>query len=336
MSVRTLVWLQASERYGYPKDVEGEELDFVVVATVVGTLVALVGLPATYYWGRRNRQRPDLCYVRDFAVLMAPEDGLAGGHLKMTANGQNIKSISRTYVALFNMKGDSVDGSHVVALDPLRLTVEDGDSILQTRIMSQSRPQCAVALNFEEGNDREVYVNFDFLDAKDGVIVEVLHQGSSPVAVKGTIKGATLRDKGRADLTPHVIRALAAKTLWARIKFRFSGKFRIINIATALMTLLLVAMVVTVWVLPRPEATAPIPLTGLDLTTLEGQRQFVADAIKAGVMPKRAIEAFLPFSVIVTVPLLFVAYLWWRLLKPLVPTSITSDIKQADESNEEA
>lgn len=66
-------------------------MDIGFVATMVGAVLAVLALPFTYYIGRRNRQRPDLRYIRDFDVLMSPEDGLAGGNLLLTVNGSDIK-----------------------------------------------------------------------------------------------------------------------------------------------------------------------------------------------------------------------------------------------------
>jgi hypothetical protein len=51
-----------------------------------------------------------------------------------------------------------------------------------------------------------VRIGFDFLDAGDGGVIEVIHQENAAPAVRGTIRGASIGTGAkRITLTPAVI-----------------------------------------------------------------------------------------------------------------------------------
>lgn len=301
-------------------------MDLGLLLTIVGTGLAIIAFPATYYMGRRNRQKPDLQYVRDFDVLMSADDELGGGQLDLSIKGQNIDQISRTYVALYNKKGDSISGSEIVDSDPLRLESPEDDVILQARLLSQSRPQCGVALMLAGENQKAVRIGFDFLDAGDGLIIEVLHRGNSPIEVMGTIRGASFRDRGRATLTPHVIRTVAAKSLIARVKYRFSGRQKYVGISLLTVLILMIGMSIYSATISFGSATNPIAIADMDLSTLEGQRQFIAAANSAGIQSKKMDNLAIMLIGAPIVSVIFGFYALWYAFRVVIPQTITQNI----------
>lgn len=177
---------------------------------IVSLTVTVVGIPLAYFFGRRNRQRPDLRTSVDFDQVMAPLS-FAGG-LSLTWNGRSLTQLSRTNIAFWNHRGDMVVGTDIVSSDRLRIEVGDDDEILQVRIGSFSREQIGLAL---DGGD----VKFDFLDAGDGGVLEVLHLGDEPARMAGTLRGAKVRATVASDLSP---RGRNARNLPVR-KRLFSG-----------------------------------------------------------------------------------------------------------------
>src|SRR5438105_1790882 len=159
------------------------------VLAVVGIAASLIGIPATYYFARRSRQQPLLKYLLDFDVLLNPlESHAAEGAL--TFGGRSIARLSRTYVAIWNERGDTVGGSDVVGSDSLRIALAENDEFLQARVVYVSRRQCGIQVH-PSGEFAEI--SFDFLDQGDGGLIEVIHQGSTSPTIDGTIRGAMVR-----------------------------------------------------------------------------------------------------------------------------------------------
>ncbi|NYD78394.1 hypothetical protein [Arthrobacter cupressi] len=275
--------------------------------------------------------------MRDFDVLMSPDDGLAGGKLGVTIGGTAIERISRTYIALFNRKGDSVSGSDIVASDKLRIGVNDGDTILQARILAVSRPQCGFNLALVPPEASMVEVTFDFMDAQDGAILEVLHQGDTTASVGGTIRGATFRDRGKGDLTPSAIRTIAAKSLVARFnhysKKKGQNRFTF-SLLLLLPFVMLVLTIFQVWASYSNHASGPIGIEGFDFKTLEGQESFLAAASAAGLHPRGAGDILMVMLILLGMLVVLAFFMYRALVVDRIPKTITSHIVEAESEND--
>jgi hypothetical protein len=143
-------------------------MNFSDILAIVATLTSIVGIPVTFVVARRARQRPGLRYSTDFDMLLTPTDTLFGQGLYMTLGDQRIYRISRTTLAFWNNRGDTINGTDILTGDPLRLQFKDDDRLLQTRIVSMSRKQIKLAAEINSEDRSSVLINFDFLDASDG------------------------------------------------------------------------------------------------------------------------------------------------------------------------
>lgn len=242
-------------------------------------LLALVGIPLTWVLARRSRRLPKLQYAVDFDVLADPADGLVNAGLSMKFRGSDVERVSRTYLAFWNRSGDTVDRSHVLDHDPLRVVLGAGDVPLQTRVVNRSRQQNELASRIE--ND-QVLIDFLFLDAGDGGIVEILHQGAVPPVMAGTVKGARLeRVGGRLDLSGARIDWMAQRGILNRIRYRikssaaYTSRRRRLSLLVPViaMAILTVAVVVAVasQLLRTPHL---VDVNQYNLTTLQGQHAF--------------------------------------------------------------
>lgn len=250
-----------------------------VILGVLGLLVALVALPLTYVWGRRSRQKPELRHVVDFDVLMSADEDIARAPLQITYGDQEINRVSRTYVALWNHRGDTVRRTDIVDSDRLRVHLQDDDVALQAGVISASRKQCAVDVALDEEDRQSIYLTFDFLDEGDGFIVEIIHQGSTAGEVAGTVRGAAVVDKGTGDLTGSALDAVQQgwrRRVWSRL-----GRRRLVPlVATAVVALGLSVAVILIdkpW--REPSLVSP---AAYKLTTLDGQREFAQQVRERG------------------------------------------------------
>jgi hypothetical protein len=197
-------------------------MNILAIATVVGTLAALIALPFGVFIGRRNRQVPDIRYALDFDTVLDPDDDLLKHNLSLAIEGRPIKSLSRTRVAFWNHRGDTVRGADIVESDPIRIELNENDEPLQVRRLSSSRQQIELAAKADPHDSRSVYITFDFLDAKDGGIFEIIHQGDIPNLL-GTIRGATKRDHGPSDLSSATIKLIGERSVARRLRIRAKG-----------------------------------------------------------------------------------------------------------------
>lgn len=289
------------------------------VLAILGIIVSLVGIPLTWILARRGRQRPDLRYVTDFDVLINPEDGLLARGLQMHFDDREIVRISRTLVAVWNRQGDTVRGVDVVPDDPLRLQLPEGDTALQARVVSISRPQTKVQCSLDPIRTDRVLLNFDFLDADDGVVAEILHQSAERPKMMGTIRGVTLKDDGSAALTSPALDA-AASTYIRRLMPWRSLRLLIVYIFIFQSCVILTLLGYGLWQFAFHDSHL-VPLRDYRLDTLDGQVKF-AERVRDA----QSLEWPLSLLAMMTVFALMLIYLTHRLwrgqIRALIPRTI--------------
>jgi hypothetical protein len=184
-------------------------MSFGNIIAIISLTIGLIGIPS-YLIGRRSRQTPDPRRAIDFDIILNPDDRLFDQDLKMTIGDHQIKCISRTRLAFWNQR-DTVRGTDIVKSNPPRLEFAEGDAPLQVRVLSSSREEIKLAASIDPANPSSVEITFDFLDARDGAIFEIVHQGTKPPEWKGTIIGTKVRSLGSSKLKPDELAALARR-----------------------------------------------------------------------------------------------------------------------------
>ena len=219
-------------------------MNFSDIIGIAALIVGLLGIPITFIVARRTRQRPDLRYAIDFDVILNPSDRLFDQGLYMTLKGDKIDCISRTRIALWNQRGDTIRRSDILDTDPLRLQFEKDDKALQSRVITMSRKQIALSA-IEPVNESAVLIDFDFLDAKDGGVLEVIHQGTIKPAVLGTLRGSTIRGNGSTSLNPDALKRIGQKSALRRwLDNKFLAKLNAVTILVAALIVVTVSAVV--------------------------------------------------------------------------------------------
>ncbi|MGW5748674.1 hypothetical protein [Amycolatopsis sp. NPDC003861] len=244
---------------------------------LVGLVFSVVGIPLTFILARRGRKRPLLRSIVGFEILASPDDGAFDGGFMRTLTGEPITKISRTSVAIWNHQGDTVRGTDVVPIDKVRLQLEDGDFPLQVRILSWSRSQNRLVVQVDENNSSAINIEFDFLDAGDGGVFEVIHQGGRPPVLGGTIRGSRMEPRSGTLLSSADLANLNKP--WYKKKKRLLARF--------LPLLLLIPVGVFTFIASTAVAIPDragnmVDQSKFQLGTLEGQRVFAERVFEVG------------------------------------------------------
>jgi hypothetical protein len=250
-------------------------VDFFVltgwIAGVLGVLLALVGIFLTV----RARQTPDLRTARDYDLIV-PEGGwMLRGGLQITFEGRSLDRVARTYIAIWNHRGKTVKGTEVLASDPLRIEVSEGDEVLHARVVAQSRPQIGVDV---APMGRTANVTFDFMDARDGAVIEIIHSGEQPANLVGTIPGAKLSGIRREVLSPEGRRRLRRNPI---SRIFVNGGLPGFALATGLVFYLFGSIYFgarALW----PEMGVTVDPDDYRLTTYDGQQEFASAVLGTG------------------------------------------------------
>ncbi|RAU46622.1 MULTISPECIES: hypothetical protein [unclassified Pseudomonas] len=155
----------------------------------LGGLLAIVGLAfavLTYLWTRR---RTKFTYVHLGEHLLGSTSDKLPPAIAVQYNGISIPRLTKTVIIIWNDGENTISRSDIVNKDPLRLQVGKDGHILSASILKTSRDVIDFKLDDAE-SPNEALLTFDFLDAKDGAVIEVLHTSTErKPRLLGTLKG---------------------------------------------------------------------------------------------------------------------------------------------------
>lgn len=157
----------------------------------LSTLVGILGLVACVVVYRWTRRRTSVGYVHQGEHLLGSTSDALPAAIDVQYNGISIPRLTKSILVVWNTGENTVLGSDIVAKDPLRFRVGEDGEILSVSILKASRSvNDFCLLKSPENQANEVGFSFDFLDANDGVVVEILHTSTNrKPTIKGTMRG---------------------------------------------------------------------------------------------------------------------------------------------------
>lgn len=151
---------------------------------VAGVIVGIVGAVVGIVYGR-SRGWPVFKQVGNSVVTAAPEE-----HITVQHAGKDVPRVTRTRIAFWNAGHRTLDGSMVVADYPVKFNFKGGTTeILSLAVIQESDPANGFAAVADPSNSA-VAISFDYLEPRQGALLEVLHTSDRWGAVAtGKIKG---------------------------------------------------------------------------------------------------------------------------------------------------
>ncbi|SFB64134.1 hypothetical protein SAMN03159496_06399 [Rhizobium sp. NFR07] len=167
------MWAYASAVFTY------ENLNFLI--GFVGTALALWSL-------LKSRVARRFLYTRSDTTIIGATDEIYNERLEIRFEGHVIPRLTKTTMTFWNDAGKTLDHNDIAPADKLRLTLPIETQIISASLTDMSAP--ANNARIEISDDRNIFINFDYLDARQGFKLSCLHTGKRRAArVEGTIKG---------------------------------------------------------------------------------------------------------------------------------------------------
>ncbi|MNJ28507.1 hypothetical protein D3C77_230450 [compost metagenome] len=157
----------------------------------LSTLIGIVGLIACVVVYRWSRRRTSLGYVHLGEHLLGSASDTLPSAIDVQYNGISIPRLTKSVLIVWNTGENTVLGNDIVSKDPLRFRAGEDGEILSVSVLKMSRAVNDFKIIPALGNEpNEAGFTFDFLDAKDGVVIEILHTSTNrKPAVEGTMRG---------------------------------------------------------------------------------------------------------------------------------------------------
>jgi len=169
-----------------------ELLAFFWNSPVVGVLAIALAI-IFFILNRRARIGPRLTYYKETVKLIGGDNPALPNDVEMSFRGQRIPMLSRTRIVIWNNGTATIEGSHIVTSDPLRLVFSPDAQVFQASVIGSTRS--VNAFRVDPVHPNVVDWAFDYLDAGDGAVIELLHTDQEKYpklegSVRGIPKGA--------------------------------------------------------------------------------------------------------------------------------------------------
>lgn len=164
---------------------------------LLGT-AALALAVALFVFGRR---RPTLRYAVWGINLISDIDARVPS-VELLYSGRKVSTVSVSKISLWNSGREAIRSGDLSARDPLRLVLANGAQLLAVTTLAQSNNAIGLKADTMDGG-RSARLSFDFLNAYDGGVLQVVHDDSNPVNL--WLQGSLVNASGptrAAALTP--------------------------------------------------------------------------------------------------------------------------------------
>jgi hypothetical protein len=180
----------------------------------IGTFVGIVGvaLSIIFFVRSRRTQRPAYAKqsIRWFDVSDAPHSDV-----KMYFREQPIQRFTITHLAFWNAGNLTIRKGDFAAASPLRLHIPQEITVFDIRVTARTSPVNGVIVRppttLPARAESDFVIDFDFFDADDGFVVQLVHDGNTTkdIAFAGKLPGV-----------PSMVKVASGRSFTARSMLR--------------------------------------------------------------------------------------------------------------------
>jgi hypothetical protein len=155
------------------------------LGVIVGVIAILTGLVFAWWFARGPKL---VMQTTGTTLISAPADE----RIAVLYMGVAVSRVTQTFVWLWREGRGTVNGDDVAASDPITLRIVGDGTMLTATLIAQTKTTNEVAVAFDPDHpEAGARVTFDYLEPRQGAVMEVLHTGESSDLVEParTIKG---------------------------------------------------------------------------------------------------------------------------------------------------
>lgn len=152
------------------------------------TFFTIIGLPLSIYFYFKSKKEKILkLEVKSNNIFKNFESIIE--NIKITCDDKNISTLTITNILMWCDGKETIYDKDIATQMPLVIKAKEGKEILKAKIVSSNNSTNNIVLEKLENNSYKI--NFEYLDNKDGFIIQVIHTGnnSNDIIINGKIKG---------------------------------------------------------------------------------------------------------------------------------------------------
>lgn len=161
-----------------------------VTGLVVGIAGIIIGVLAAYYFYLKAQERADPRYLLQHEPLVDSSSG-AMSDVSVLFKSIKVTNLNRCLLVVWNRGNRVITREAVAQNDKVRVCFPEGVTALGAGVVWSNRSAVDLSAHIDNAGSN-VIIDFAFLDADDGGVIEILYQGDPKVSpsLAGSIMGA--------------------------------------------------------------------------------------------------------------------------------------------------
>lgn len=155
----------------------------------VGTIIGILGVVIAIYTYKTTTIGPRLVYTWSSLKIIGKNE-VTPDEIEIYFKGIKVPRVIKTTIIIWNSGNKTIEGSNIVKNDPLRLEFSENEEIIGASIIKRTKEFNEVQIVNNLNKENVIDIEFEYLDPKDGVSIEILHTDIKRYPkFKGSIKG---------------------------------------------------------------------------------------------------------------------------------------------------
>lgn len=158
-----------------------------------GILSVVLGIIVSYYFYRKSLLKALPAYQTKSIRIIDIQDKINIDNVEIKYNNKQITRLSKSFLVFWNNGNKTIEGKDIVDEEKLRIVFDNTDKdgeILSCKVIKVTRKINNFTITQNKQKSNEAIIDFTYLDARDGAVVEILHSFKNPnITINGAIKG---------------------------------------------------------------------------------------------------------------------------------------------------
>lgn len=156
------------------------------IAWGILSVIAVVGLPLSIYFGVKGKIKRRISFSQEKLTLVRNGKN-AFDKIKLFYGEEEIKNVAVTKFAFWNSGNVVLTRNDVVENKELTITCGENAKILEVQIIATNEETNKFEVTLID--EKHAIVTFDYIDVKEGTVVQVIHTGKDDFEITCKIKG---------------------------------------------------------------------------------------------------------------------------------------------------
>ncbi|WP_213150463.1 hypothetical protein [Stutzerimonas balearica] len=146
----------------------------------VGSLIGVAGILAGLFFSYKfSRKSPRPAYQRSYLTLLGKEEDNLPDEVEVFYQGSKVERLTKSKIVFWNDGNEVLERSKFVSSDPVTVAFPQGTNILSYHVVKPTREVINFSVNKVLSENNSLRIEFDYLDPKDGAVIEILHDGAA-------------------------------------------------------------------------------------------------------------------------------------------------------------